>query len=66
MSTYVINQSCSQSCIQLNGEMIPLPPGRHGTRNTIAMVNTHIYANGYEYINGQWKRTLKALLYYLF
>ena len=29
-------------------------------------VNNNIYINGYEYKDGKWKRTLKALFYYIF
>ena len=29
-------------------------------------VNNRFYVNGYEYKNGEWKRTLKALWYLLF
>lgn len=52
--------------IQLNDQIIPPPPGRRSVRTTVAMINDHIYVNGYEYVNGEWKRTLKALFYYLF
>ena len=62
MATCIINQHS----IQLNGEMIPLPPGRRGKRTTTAVINDHIYVNGYEYIGGKWKRTLKAIWHHLF
>lgn len=62
MATCIINQNS----IQLNGEMIPLPPGRRGKRTTTTVINDHIYVNGYEYIGGKWKRTLKAIWHHLF
>lgn len=62
MATCIINQHS----IQLNGEMIPLPPGRRGKRTTTTVINDHIYVNGYEHIGGKWKRTLKAIWHHLF
>ena len=62
MATCIINQHS----IRLNGEMIPLPPGRRGKCTTTTVINDHIYVNGYEYIGGKWKRTLKAIWHHLF
>lgn len=61
-STCIVNRGY----IQLNGKIIPPPPGRRGLRTTTTIINNHIYVNGYEYVNGKWKHTLKAFLYYLF
>lgn len=32
----------------------------------VTIINDKIYADGYEYKDGQWKRTLKALWYLIF
>jgi len=39
---------------------IPAPTDRNPRHTT--MINDKIYCNGYEYKNGKWKRTLKAIL----
>ena len=62
----VSNCTIDKETITINGKSIPLPPGKRCKRVTTAIINNHIYMNGYEYVNGQWKRTLKAFLYYLF
>lgn len=62
MASCIINQSH----IILNGETIPLPPGRRGKRTTTTVINDRVYVNGYEYIGGKWKRTLKAIWHHLF
>lgn len=43
--------------IYVGGQKIPNPPG--GMNNT-AIINNKVYANGYEYKNGKWKKTLAA------
>ena len=49
----------------INGIELPSIPGKNGVAN-VSMINNKIYINGYELINGEWKRTLKALWYFLF
>ena len=49
----------------VNGiELSPCPSKSNHINSTI--VNEKIYLNGYEYKNGEWKRTLAALWYWLF
>lgn len=43
-------------------KMPPCPAPGHN----ITMINNKVYVNGYELINGKWKRTLKALWYKFF
>lgn len=43
----------------INGETIPYPSGSNS--NNVTMINNHVFINGYEYKDGQWKRTLRAL-----
>jgi hypothetical protein len=48
----------SNNEIYVSGQKIPNPPG--GLNNT-TIINNKVYVNGYEYKNGKWKRTLRAL-----
>ena len=48
----------------VNGKEIKFPKKRYSHR--INQVNNHLYVDGYELVNGKWKRTLKAVLYQLF
>lgn len=50
--------------IYVNGEKINPPPKCKGLN--VTQVNGKIYLNGYELIDGVWKQTIKAMLYYLF
>lgn len=51
--------------ICINGEQIPRPPHRLKSSN-VAVINNQVFINGYEWKNGQWKRTLRALWYSIF
>jgi len=46
-----------------NKELPPVPSKRDGYNQTI--INQKVYIDGYEYKDGKWKRTLKALWYAL-
>jgi len=48
----------------INGIEYPYLPKMKGLNNSI--INGKVYIDGYELKNGKWKRTLKALYYYLF
>lgn len=50
----------------INGDTLPpLPTGKRlkSIGSNIAVINNRIYVDGYEYKNGKWKRTLRALYY---
>lgn len=50
--------------VWIEGKELPeVPSKRNGYNQTV--INQKIYIDGYEYKNGQWKRTLKALWYAL-
>lgn len=49
--------------VTINGVELPLAPCE-GYKSTI--INSKVYLDGYEFKNGQWKRTLKALWHLLF
>lgn len=51
--------------IYINGEKLPPLPYKFKL-TSITTINDKVYVNGYEYKNGQWRRTLAALWYYLF
>ena len=48
----------------VNGEEIKFPKKSYSHR--INQVNNRLYVDGYELVNGKWKKTLKAILYQLF
>lgn len=47
----------------VNGKEIPKPPVE---MNNATMINGSVFVGGYEYKNGEWKRTLMALFYKYF
>jgi uncharacterized protein YxjI len=47
----------------INGKEIPFHPKMSG--NSMTTINGKSYIDGFELINGEWKRTLKALWYRL-
>lgn len=47
----------------LNGKEIPKPPAE---MDNITMIDGNIFVGGYEYKNGEWKRTLRALFHKYF
>lgn len=49
--------------VTINGEKMP-PCPTEGNKSTI--IDGKVYIDGYELINGQWKRTIKALWHKLF
>lgn len=51
--------------IYVNGKRLPSPPNQSKGRN-ITVIGNHVFVNGYEYKNGKWKRTLRALWHSLF
>lgn len=48
----------------VNGKEIKFPKKSYSHR--INQVNNRLYVDGYELVNGKWKRTLKAILFQLF
>ena len=44
--------------ISVNGKKIPNPPGNG---HNISVINDRVFANGYEYRNGEWVKTLLAM-----
>lgn len=49
----------SKDRIVVNGVAILNPPKFKG--NSVTIVNSRLFVSGYEYIDGKWKRTLRAL-----
>lgn len=60
MSSVIIGKE-----IWINGVKIPAPPCKSNSTN-ITTINDKVYVNGYEYKNGEWKRTLAAIWHWLF
>ncbi|WP_182006343.1 hypothetical protein [Priestia aryabhattai] len=57
-----INQS--KRIVVIGDKVIPFHEKMTG--NNITTINGESYIDGYEYKNGEWKRTLKALWYMIF
>ena len=57
------NVVVSGNQVWINGHALPLAPcqGRN-----ITTIDGKVYLDGYEYKNGKWKRTLRALWHLLF
>ena len=51
----------SKDRIVVNGVAIPNPPKFKA--NSVTIVDNRLFVGGYEYIDGKWKRTLRALWY---
>lgn len=49
--------------VRIDGEKLPPCPAK-GNNTTI--INRKVYIGGYEFKNGKWKRTFKALWHNLF
>lgn len=57
-SCYVVGNK-----VWIDGTLLPPVPSK-GLRSVV--VNNKVYIDGYEFVNGRWKRTLKALWHMLF
>lgn len=47
----------------VNGNEIPLPDG---TMNNVTIINNNVFIDGKQYIDGEWKTTLRALWHKFF
>lgn len=48
----------------VDGKIVPFKEGMKG--KSITTINGKIFIDGYEYVNGEWKMTLRALLHKYF
>ena len=53
----------SKDRVVLNGVEYKPPKGK---ANYISVINNKVYIDGYELVNGEWKRTLNAIWHLLF
>ena len=51
--------------ITLGDKILPPLPKKYSSVN-LTTINDRIFINGYEWKNGKWKRTLRALWYWFF
>lgn len=51
----------NERIVYMNGKEIPFHPNMKG--NNITTIDGKAYIDGFEYKNGKWKRTLKALFH---
>ena len=58
----VVNQG--KRIVIYRGKMYNFPEGMRG--QNITTINNKIYIDGFELVNGEWKKTLKALWYKIF
>lgn len=72
MTTVAVNQEGAFMNVNIIGNKVfvngsPLPP-IPGTKSSVSLsqVGNRLYVNGYEYRNGRWKRTLRAIIHVLF
>ena len=61
--TYSIVNS-REKWIEINGVRYKFPKRVKG--HSISQINNHIFIDGYEFVNGRFKRTLKALWHLFF
>lgn len=57
-----MNVSIIGNKVFVNGSALPPIPGAKSSVN-LSQVGNKVYVNGYEYRNGCWKRTLRAILH---
>lgn len=62
------NYEVSKQGVLVNGVDVEFPNHllKEGRRLTTTIVDGKIFINGYEYKNGKWKRTLRALYHHIF
>lgn len=62
------NYKVSKQGILVDGVDVEFPKNllKEGRRFTTTIVDGKIFINGYEYKNGEWKRTLRALYHHIF
>lgn len=72
MTTVAVNQEGAFMNVNIIGNKVfvngsPLPP-IPGAKSSVSLsrVGNRLYVNGYEYRNGRWKRTLRAIIHALF
>lgn len=49
--------------VTINGEVLPPVPGK-GDGECVTILNGKVYIDGYEFKNGEWKKTIKSVYYY--
>ena len=60
----VISINQRNKTITVGDNVYPFPKGMTGNR--ITTINNKSYIDGYEFVNGEWKKTLKAFWYKYF
>lgn len=49
--------------IMINGKQVPPVPGKRGSYRSVTTINNKVYIDGYEFVDGYWEKTLRALWY---
>lgn len=63
-NNYIIGSA--NGYVVINGERISPPPGCSKGYCHTTMIGNKVFINGYEWKDGKWKRTLRALWYLIF
>ena len=58
-----VRVAIQEDCLSVNGKEFQLPKG---SNNNSAVINGNIFVNGYEFRDGEWKRTIRALFHRFF
>lgn len=49
------------STVRINGKQLPPAPSSNSSSSSVTVINNKIFINGYEWKDGKWQRTLRAL-----
>ena len=64
ISNYISNECVIVgNKIMINGKQVPPVPDKRGSYKSVSTINGKVYIDGYEFVNGYWKKTLRALWY---
>ena len=62
---FILNKQTvvTEAKVIINGKELPPCPAKG---NNITVINGRVYINGYEFIRGKWRKTLRALWHKFF
>ena len=61
-----MNQSVVQKNDKLYVNGIEIEYPKQSNSHTVCQINNRIFADGYEFVNGKWKRTIEAIFHLVF
>lgn len=54
------------NCLFIDGEQVEFPKSFRNKGLNVSQRDGRLYVNGFELVNGKWKRTLAAIWHYFF